>query len=93
MTLKLLHLWRQSQKICTLSQKIFFQVQYTRLADPFKPLNSSLVQSAEELGRGKATENCCFLAEIEVRIYRRSALKVLRKMLGTWYGPVGPQFL
>jgi len=25
-------------------------VQFTRLADPFEPLNSSLAQSAEELG-------------------------------------------
>jgi len=41
--------------------KIFFRVQSTRLADPFEPLNSSLVQSAEELGCCKATENCCFL--------------------------------
>jgi len=49
MTPKLLHLWRQSQKIRT-PQK-FFQVQSTRLADPFEPLNSSLAQSAEELGR------------------------------------------
>jgi len=39
------------QKICTPNQKIFFQVQSTRLADPFEPLNSSLAQSAEELGR------------------------------------------
>jgi len=31
--------------------KNFFQVQSTRLADPFKPLNSSLAQSAEELER------------------------------------------
>jgi len=31
--------------------KNFFQVQSTRLADPFEPLNSSLAQSAEELGR------------------------------------------
>jgi len=31
--------------------KNFFQVQSTRLADPFEPLNSSLVQSAEELWR------------------------------------------
>jgi len=31
--------------------KIFFRVQSTRLADPFEPLNSSLAQSAEELGR------------------------------------------
>jgi len=29
----------------------FFRVQSTRLANPFEPLNSSLVQSAEELGR------------------------------------------
>jgi len=32
-------------------QKIFFRVQLTRLADPFKPLNSSLAHRAEELGR------------------------------------------
>jgi len=31
--------------------KILFLVQSTRLADPFEPLNSSLAQSAEELGR------------------------------------------
>jgi len=31
--------------------KNFFQVQSTRLADPFEPYNSSLAQSAEELGR------------------------------------------
>jgi len=29
----------------------FFKVQSTRLADPFKPLNSSQAQSTEELGR------------------------------------------
>jgi len=51
MTPKLLHLWRYSQKIHTPQPKIFFRVQSTRLADPFEPLNSSLVQSAEELGR------------------------------------------
>jgi len=33
------------------NQKIFFRVQSTRLADPFGLLNSSLAQSAEELGR------------------------------------------
>jgi len=33
------------------NQKIFFRVQSTRLADPFEPLNRSLAQSAEELGR------------------------------------------
>ena len=31
--------------------KIFFLVQSTRLADLFELLNSSLAQSAEELGR------------------------------------------
>ena len=50
MTPKLLHLWRQSQKICNPQPKNFFQVQSTRLADPFEPLNSSLAQSAEDLG-------------------------------------------
>jgi len=30
------------------TKKFFFQVQSTRLADPFEPLNSSLAQSAEE---------------------------------------------
>ena len=28
----------------------FFRVQSTRLADPFEPFNSSVAQSAEELG-------------------------------------------
>jgi len=32
------------------TKKFFFRVQSFRLADPFEPLNSSLVQSAEELG-------------------------------------------
>ena len=32
-------------------KKFFFRVQSTRLADPFELLNSSLAQSAEELGR------------------------------------------
>ena len=37
----------------SLGQKmaVFFRVQSTRLADPFEPLNSSLAQSSEELGR------------------------------------------
>jgi len=39
-----------SQKKSTLrNQQNFFRVQSTRLADPFEPLNSSLVQLAEEL--------------------------------------------
>jgi len=32
-------------------QNMFFRVQSTRLADPFEPLNSFLVQSVEELRR------------------------------------------
>jgi len=51
MTPKLLHLWRHSQKIRTSQPKNFFRVQSTRLANPFEPLNSSLAQSMEELGR------------------------------------------
>jgi len=43
------------------NQKIYFRVESTRQADPFEPLNSSLTQSVEELGVGKATENCCSL--------------------------------
>ena len=31
--------------------KNFFRVQSTRLVDPFEPLNSSLEQLGEELGR------------------------------------------
>ena len=33
------------------TKKIFLRVQSVRLADPLEPLNSSLVQSVEELGR------------------------------------------
>jgi len=33
------------------TKKFFFECQSTRLADPFEPLNSSLAQSVEELGR------------------------------------------
>jgi len=33
------------------AKKFLFQLESTRLADPFEPLNSSLAQSAEELGR------------------------------------------
>jgi len=51
MAQKLLHLWRHLQKSATPKQKIFFRVQSRRLADSFEPLNSSLAQSAEELGR------------------------------------------
>jgi len=56
-------------------------VQTRRLADPFEPLNSSLAQSAESYGVGKATENCCFLAEIKVRTYHTSVLKLLSNLL------------
>jgi len=51
MTPKLLHLWCQPKKSSPPNQKNFFRVQSTRLADPFEHLNSSLVQSADELGR------------------------------------------
>jgi len=54
MSEKLLHLWRPSQKkskIYNPQPKNFFRVQTRRLADPFERLNSSLVQSVEELGR------------------------------------------
>jgi len=44
MTPTLLYLWRQSQKIHTPQPKNIFRVQSKRLADPFKPLNSSLAQ-------------------------------------------------
>jgi len=33
------------------TKNFFFRVQTRRLSDPFEPLNSSLAQSAEELGR------------------------------------------
>jgi len=46
---KLLHLRHHLQKMSNTQPKNFFQVQARRLADPFEPLNSSLVQSAEEL--------------------------------------------
>jgi len=38
-------------KTTSLKQKIFFQVQSTKLPGPFEPLNSSFAQSAKELGR------------------------------------------
>jgi len=41
-------------------QKIFFRVQSTRLADPFEPLNSSLAQWAEELGRWLCNQKLLF---------------------------------
>jgi len=43
--------------------KIFFRVQSTRLADPFEPLNSSLAQSAEELGRWYSNRKLLFFCE------------------------------
>jgi len=49
--LKVLHLWRHSQKTRNPQAKNFFRLQSTRLADPFEPLNSSLAQSEEQLGR------------------------------------------
>jgi len=40
--------------------KKFFGVQSTRLADPFEPFNSSLVQSAEEIGRWSGSRKLLF---------------------------------
>jgi len=42
------------------NEKIFFRVQSIRLADPFEPLNSSLVQLAEELGRRQGDRKLLF---------------------------------
>jgi len=42
---------QKDPKTTSLMTSIFFRVQSTRLADPFELLNSSLAQSAEELGR------------------------------------------
>jgi len=39
------------KKIRNPQPKNFYQVQSTRLVDPFEPLNISLAQLAEELGR------------------------------------------
>jgi len=51
MVQKLLYLWRHSQKIRNPQPNFFFQVQTRTLAESFKGLNSSLVQSVEELWR------------------------------------------
>ena len=74
MTLKLLHLWHHSQKICAPNLKNFFRVQSTRLADPFE-LFSAIGRGARALVRQPKT--AVFLAEIEVRIYHTPVLKVL----------------
>jgi len=41
------------KKSATPNQKFFFQVQKSRLAKSFERLNSTLAQSAEELGNRK----------------------------------------
>jgi len=63
MTPKLLHLYVTHIKSATPDQKIFFQVQTRRLADPFEPLNSSLAQSAEELWRWWGNRKLLFLGQ------------------------------
>ena len=50
MSLRRRYLDKAVKKTRTPQAKIFFRVQSIRLADPFEPLNSSLAQSAEELG-------------------------------------------
>jgi len=49
--LTFMNFYKKITNKCRRNQKIFFPVQSTRLADPFELLNSSLAQSAEELGR------------------------------------------
>jgi len=44
-------LTRGSLKIRNPQPKTFFRVQTRRMSDLFEPLNSSLAQSVEELGR------------------------------------------
>jgi len=42
------------------TKKIFFGVQTRRLAGPFEPSNSSLLNRRRCYGVGKATKNCWF---------------------------------
>jgi len=42
------------------NQKIFFRVQSRRLSDPCEPMNSSLAQSAEELGHWLGNQKLLF---------------------------------
>jgi len=65
------------------NQKILFRVRTRRLADPFKPLHSSLVQLAEKLWHWLGNQNCWFWAEIQERYIRRPVIKVLSEMKHT----------
>jgi len=58
----------------------FFQVLSTRLADPFEPLNSSSAISGEARALVRQPKIAVFYAEIEVGIYCRPALNVLRHL-------------
>jgi len=53
--LKVLHLWRHSQKTCTPKQKIFFRVQTRRLAASFKTFTGSVEHTGPEKFPRKAT--------------------------------------
>jgi len=53
--LKVLHLRRHSQKICSPKQKIFFRVQATRLAESFELLIGSVALIGPEKFPRKAT--------------------------------------
>ena len=79
MTLKLLHLWCQSQKIRTPQRNNFFwsALYYTGWSvSVLEQLSSAIGGGARALVREPKT--AVFSAEIEVWIYRRLALKVLR---------------
>jgi len=52
----------------------------TRLADPFEPLNSSSAISGEARALVRQPKIAVFYAEIEVGIYCRPALNVLRHL-------------
>jgi len=52
---KVLHLWRHSQKTCNLKQKIFFRVQTRRLAASFETITGSAEHSELEKFPRKAT--------------------------------------
>jgi len=50
-------------------------VQSTRLADPFEPLNSSLAQSVEELGRWSGNQKLLFFLRKSPKPAKRQGVK------------------
>jgi len=51
------------KKSATPTKNLFFQVQTKRLGDPFKPLNSSLAQSTEELWHWSGNQKLLVLGQ------------------------------